>query len=192
MYPFFSSLQIVGYFFHSSTLNNPCNTPITLVKWSKITQKEYFMDREYTINLVSEKIKLIRTEADYTQDKMANILGISKKTLVQIEKGRITTGWTTCIAICALFRESSILQNALGGDPLDVIELLAHDIDIVPQEKTMGGHIWWRNVKKNEHYKLQQNILSQHYRIIDKEDYRLISSLDEDSILEFWNNLNKE
>ena len=143
------------------------------------------MDRDYAINLISEKVKLIRTEANYTQDKMANILGISKKTLVQIEKGRITTGWTTCIAICALFRESSILQSALGGDPLDVIELLAHDIDILPQEKTLGGHVWWRNIKQNEHYKLQQNILSKHYRIIDEQDYRLISTFDEDSIIEF-------
>ncbi len=150
------------------------------------------MDREYAINLISEKVKLIRTEADYTQDKMAHILGISKKTLVQIEKGRITTGWTTCIAVCALFRESSILQNSLGGDPLDVIELLAHDIDILPQEKTLGGHVWWRNVKKTEYYKLQQNILTQHFRIINEEDYRLISSFDESSILEYWNKLNKE
>jgi len=150
------------------------------------------MDREYAISLISEKIKLIRTEAGYTQDKMAHILGISKKTLVQIEKGRILTGWTTCIAICALFRESSILQNALGGDPLDVIELLAHDIDILPKEKTMGGHVWWRNIKKNKHYKLQQNMLSQHFRIIDEEDYRLISSFDEVSISEFWDNLNKK
>ena len=148
------------------------------------------MDRDYAINLISEKVKLIRTEANYTQDKMAHILGISKKTLVQIEKGRITTGWTTCIAICALFRESSILQSALGGDPLDVIELLAHDIDILPQEKTLGGHVWWRIIDQNEHYKLQQNILSKHYRIIDEQDYRLISTFDEDSILEFWSNLN--
>ena len=149
------------------------------------------MDRDYAINLISEKVKLIRTEADYTQDKMAHILGISKKTLVQIEKGRITTGWTTCIAVCALFRESSILQNSLGGDPLDVIELLAHDIDILPQEKTLGGHIWWRNIKKTEYYKLQQNILTQHFRIINEEDYRLISSFDEASFLEYLNKLNK-
>ena len=150
------------------------------------------MDRDYAINLISEKVKLIRTEANYTQDKMAHILGISKKTLVQIEKGRITTGWTTCIAICALFRESSVLQSVLGGDALDVIELLAHDIDILPQEKTLGGHVWWRNIKQNERYKLQQNILSKHYRIIDEQDYRLISTFDEDSIIEFWDNINKK
>lgn len=150
------------------------------------------MDRDYAIMIVSEKIKLIRTETNYTQDKMSDILGISKKTLVQIEKGRILCGWTTCIAVCALFRESSILINAFGGDPLDTIELLAHDSIITPKEKTLGGHVWWRNIEKNEKYRLQQNILSSHYRILDKDDYRLISTLDEKVIYENWHLLNKK
>ncbi|WP_332646823.1 helix-turn-helix transcriptional regulator [Lysinibacillus sp. 54212] len=144
------------------------------------------MDREHVTDIVTEKLKLIRTESNYTQDKMADILGISKKTLVQIEKGRISAGWTTTVAICALFRESSILQNAFGGDPMDVIELTAHDIIIRPKEKTMGGYIWWRNVEELEGYRLQQNVLSNHYRIIDDENYRLFSSIEKDVIQEKW------
>lgn len=84
------------------------------------------MNKDHTIELISTKIKLIRTEKRYTQDKMAEILGISKKTLVQIEKGRTNAGWTNTIAICALFRDSEVLQNALGDDPLVVIETMAH------------------------------------------------------------------
>ncbi|PFB11956.1 helix-turn-helix domain-containing protein, partial [Bacillus cereus] len=42
------------------------------------------MNKELIIELISMKIKLIRTEKGYTQDKMAEVLGISKKTLVQI------------------------------------------------------------------------------------------------------------
>jgi DNA-binding XRE family transcriptional regulator len=148
------------------------------------------MDKDYAIIIVSDKLKLIRTETNYTQDKMSEILGISKKTLVQIEKGRILCGWSTCIAVCALFRESSILINAFGGDPLDAIELLAHNSIIAPKEKTLGGHVWWRNIEKNEKYRLQQNILSLHYRILDKNDFRLISSLDEKVIYENWHLLN--
>lgn len=150
------------------------------------------MDRDMTISIVSENLKLIRTESNYTQDKMANILGLSKKTLVQVEKGRILLSWTSCIAICALFRESQILQNCLGGDPLEVVELLAHEVDIIPKEKTLGGYVWWKNIKQSSHYKLQQNILSQHFRIIDTENYRLISSFDEDAILTFWDELHKK
>ncbi len=48
------------------------------------------MDKDYITELISSKLRLIRTESRYTQEKMANVLGISKKTLVQIEKGRST------------------------------------------------------------------------------------------------------
>lgn len=37
------------------------------------------LNKELTIELISTKIKLIRTEKGYTQDKMAEVLGISKK-----------------------------------------------------------------------------------------------------------------
>ncbi len=84
------------------------------------------MNKEHAIELISTKIKLIRTEKRYTQDKMAEVLGISKKTLVQIEKGRTNAGWTNTVAICALFRDSEVLQNTLGDDPLVVIETMAH------------------------------------------------------------------
>jgi DNA-binding XRE family transcriptional regulator len=48
---------------------------------------------------------------------MAEIQGISKKTLVQIEKGRQEAGWSQVVAVWALFQESQILQHVLGGDP---------------------------------------------------------------------------
>lgn len=155
-------------------------------------EKVIGMNRESTQIIISNKIKLIRTEADYTQDKMAEILGISKKTLVQIEKDRIQCSWTICIAVCALFRESTILQNEFGGDPMDFIELIAHEVVISPQEKTLGGHIWWRNIKKSSNYRLQQNIISKHYRILDNNDFRLISTFDDKTIKEKWARLNSK
>lgn len=149
-------------------------------------EKVIVLDREHVTDIVTEKLKLIRTESNFTQDKMAEILGISKKTLVQIEKGRISAGWTTTVAICALFRESSILQHAFGGDPMDVIELTAHNLIIRPKEKTMGGYIWWRNIEERDDYRLQQNVLTNHFRILDDENYRLFSSFEEDVIKERW------
>ena len=47
---------------------------------------------------------------------MAAVLGISKKTLVEIEKGRSSLGWTGAAAFAAIFRESGILQAQFGGD----------------------------------------------------------------------------
>ncbi|WP_371326739.1 hypothetical protein [Psychrobacillus sp. OK028] len=53
----------------------------------------------------------------------------SKKTLVQIEKGRTLSGWTNVIAVCALFRDRDceILMSFLGGEPLEIIETIAHN-----------------------------------------------------------------
>ena len=50
------------------------------------------MTRLEFINKVDGKVRLIRTEKGYTQDKMAEILGISKKTLIQVEKERVAWG----------------------------------------------------------------------------------------------------
>ncbi|WP_431027199.1 helix-turn-helix transcriptional regulator [Lysinibacillus sp. LZ02] len=144
------------------------------------------MDRDQLIQIASESLKLIRTENGYTQEKMAELLGISKKTLVQIEKERMVANWTVTIAICALFRNSLILQNRVGGDPMEVIELTAHDVIIIPKEKTMGGYIWWKNIEEYEGHRLQQNLLSKHYRILDHENYRLMSTLDEAVAYEKW------
>lgn len=44
------------------------------------------MDRQNFTELIQSKFKMVRIEAGYTQDTMAQTVGLSKKTLVQIEK----------------------------------------------------------------------------------------------------------
>ncbi|WP_078381067.1 helix-turn-helix transcriptional regulator [Sutcliffiella halmapala] len=134
------------------------------------------MIQEEIIQIVSNKLKLIRIENEYTQEKMAEILGVSKKTLVQIEKGRNDASWTLVVATCALFRESDTLTSILGEDPLEVIETIAHERINMQPDKTFGGKIWWKEVAKSTSYRLQQNVISQHYRILDDENYRWFSS----------------
>ena len=70
-------------------------------------------------------LKAVRKEYGFTQEKMAAVLGISKKTLVEIEKGRSSLGWTGAAAFAAIFRESGILQAQFGGDLDDLVEALA-------------------------------------------------------------------
>ncbi|WP_110114435.1 helix-turn-helix domain-containing protein [Bacillus sp. CGMCC 1.16541] len=147
------------------------------------------MKKEKVIQLVSDKIKLVRTEKGYSQEKMAEVIGISKKTLVQIEKGRTQAGWTNAVAVCALFRDSEVLHSVLGNDPLEIIETIAHDGLDRRKDKTMGGHVWWREVKKAGRFRLQQNYISQHYRILDEEDYRWFSSFDEDDSIDRFREL---
>jgi len=149
------------------------------------------MNRDTLIQIASENLKLIRTEYNYTQDKMAELIGISKKTLVQIEKGRILSSWSTTIAIFALFRNSLTLQNHVGGDPIEIIELTAHDLIIRPKEKTLGDYIWWKDIEKFKGYRLQQNILSKHFRVVDEENYRLLSTLEETVAYTNWEDIKK-
>ena len=44
------------------------------------------MDRQSFTDLIQTKFKMVRIEAGYTQDTMAQTIGLQKKTLVQIEK----------------------------------------------------------------------------------------------------------
>jgi DNA-binding XRE family transcriptional regulator len=135
--------------------------------------------RDEIIMQVSEKLRLIRTEAGYTQDKMAEIIGVSKKTLVQIEKGRVLANWSTAVSICALFRETETVQYLFGNEPLEVLETVAREGIDIRKSKTFGGRIWWRVLSKKNGYILQQNILSKHFRILDERNYRIFSSIEE-------------
>ncbi|HBV88844.1 helix-turn-helix domain-containing protein [Desulfosporosinus sp.] len=136
------------------------------------------MTRMDFINKASEKLKLVRAEGDYTQDKMAELLGISKKTLVQIEKGRSTLGWAGAVTLCTIFRDSDVLEMTFGGNPQDIILSLAFD-DYEYYERTMGGKVWWSNLECTDHFRIQQNIISRHFRILDSQDRRICSSFNE-------------
>jgi DNA-binding XRE family transcriptional regulator len=97
------------------------------------------MDREAYIAKCDAKVKLVRTEYGLTQDKMAMALGISKKTLVEIEKSRKSLGWTTAVAFCTVFSDSEVLANVFGGNPSEIIAALAFDGEPASYPKTMGG-----------------------------------------------------
>ena len=148
------------------------------------------MTRDEFIKKADEKVRLIRNEKEFSQDKMSEILGISKKTLVQIEKGRASLGWTVSVAVCTIFKDSEVLQMTFGGDPQDIILSLAFENYERNYEKTMGGKIWWSDIEAKGSYRVQQNIISKHYRILDSEDRRICSSFELDYIKERLEELN--
>ncbi|MBQ4650749.1 MAG: transcriptional regulator [Firmicutes bacterium] len=134
------------------------------------------MTREEFIKQIDGQVKLVRTEYGFTQDVMARVVGISKKTLVEIEKGRSSLGWTGAVALCSVFSGSQVLSGLLGGEAQDMIQALAFE-DVKPVfPKTMGGKIWWETVETGKGWKIQQNIISRHYRALDDETGRICSS----------------
>ena len=148
------------------------------------------MERNEFIGKADEKLKLVRTEYDFNQERMAEILGISKKTLVQIEKGRSSLGWTGAVALCAIFERSEILEAAFGGAAAELIMTLAFRDSEPDYPKTMGGKIWWKTLEESNGNKIQQNIVSQHYRILDPFDRRVFSSFELAAVKERLEKLN--
>lgn len=147
------------------------------------------MDRKEFVGIADGKLKLVRTEYGYNQEKMADILGISKKTLVQIEKGRSSLGWTGAVALCTIFERSEVLEAAFGGGAADMIVALAFQDSEPNYPKTMGGKIWWKTLEETLQYKVQQNIVSQHYRILDQNDRRLFSSFELQAVKKHLENI---
>ena len=92
------------------------------------------MEKQTLIRVVSEKMRLLRNEYHFSQEKMAETIGVSKKTLIQIEKERTLASWSTIISVCALFRKSKILQMTLGDDPLHVVEAISFEKMLLPKK----------------------------------------------------------
>lgn len=134
------------------------------------------MDKTTFVKLMDDKMKLIRTEYGLTQDKMAVILGISKKTLIEIEKNRKSLGWNGAVTLASIFSDSTLLRDALGGDISGMIISVAFKDLEVDYPKTWGGRVWWKTVQEADGYRIQQNLLSHHYRILDQENRRLFAS----------------
>ena len=142
------------------------------------------MDKKEFIGICNSKLKAIRREYGFTQEKMAQILGFSKKTIVEIEKSRSSLGWTGSVSLCGVFRNIEIIAAAFGGRPTDIILALAFEGNEPEYPHTMGGKVWWKDLEVRNGYKIQQNILSRHYRILNPINQRICSSFDWEDI--YW------
>ncbi|GGI40623.1 XRE family transcriptional regulator XdrA [Mammaliicoccus stepanovicii] len=126
------------------------------------------MDKQTFTEIIQTKFKMVRIEAGYTQDTMANTVGLSKKTLVQIEKERVLPNWTTCVSICALFRDSDVLNTTFGCDPLEVIQIISRHHCAYPNHDNTSD-IYWVTIDSKAGYTLQSNKKSDLYRVLNEE-----------------------
>lgn len=153
------------------------------------------MNKQTVIILLSENLKLIRNEANYTQDEFAKILGLSKKTIVQIEKKRALINWTTVIALCSLFSTNKVILSLFEDEPINLIrELSLHfdDEHYYTKSKTLGGTVFWDNLEENQFYKFQKHNFSQFFRILDEQNYRIYSSFEEEAAHDFFKKITQQ
>lgn len=136
------------------------------------------MNRNEFIDICNSKLKAVRAEFSLSQEIMAIMLGISKKTLVEIEKGRSSLGWSGSVVLCSLFSESQIIWESLGGNPLELIHLIAFEQSEPNYRRAMSVRVWWQTVLEEENYIIEQNIISQHYRLLSRDGKILASSFD--------------
>lgn len=83
------------------------------------------LTRNEFIYRMNRQIKPIRAEYGFTQETMAGCIGISKKTLIEIEKGRSSLGWSGAVVLRCLFAESETMKTALSDQPDRLPLLLA-------------------------------------------------------------------
>lgn len=121
------------------------------------------MDKNSFVKVLQTKMKIVRTEAGYTQDAMSETIGLSKKTLVQIEKERILPNWTTCLAICALFRDSQVLINTFGGDPLELAQHLSRGVGAYPDLEFEG--LYWETLDTKDNLLIEYNKKTELFRV---------------------------
>ncbi len=150
------------------------------------------MNRDTFIKKVDALVKLVRTEYGLTQEQMAQCLGISKKTLVGIEKERGSLGWTGTAAFCSLFSQSTVLQNTFGGEMSDMLKAYAFEQTAPHYPRTMGGRIWWELTEQGEGWKIQQNYISRHYRLLTADNKHICSSFDPDMLRRLAKELEQE
>ncbi len=149
-----------------------------------MTKKE-FIEKIYQLE------PAVRAEFDLTQEKMASAIGVSKKTLVEIEKRRISMRWSEAVALACVFSASQILQNAFGGNPTECISDIALlGLEARKPERSFLD-FWWNEIERNEFFSIKQNIITSHYRLMYGNE-KILSSFEYNIIKDEMDELTKK
>ena len=145
------------------------------------------MNKKMFCDLVQSIIKEVRIEYNLTQEMMSNTIGISKKTLVQIEKMRNSLKWTEAVAFISIFKDSSLIIEKFGTDTSEIIQAIALQKAPIRHFITLGGELWWNDKLTENGFVIQQHKLSKHYRILDQDNFRIYFSYSYNDTLNTFN-----
>jgi len=137
------------------------------------------------IRIIGESLKMVRSEFDMSQQDIADVLGISKKTVIELEKGRIIPSWIICVSVSAMFDESKVLRNEFGDSPLEIVRLLARSG--LETERDQRNTVFWNVYLQDADFTVFKNIISEHYKLVDRHGKRIYSSFSERNIMERMN-----
>ena len=83
--------------------------------------------RNAYVTKMTENLALLRTSISLTQERLAELIGLSRFTLIAIEKKQRTMTWNTFLSLILVFRaneKSRILMETLGIYTPELRELL--------------------------------------------------------------------
>lgn len=140
------------------------------------------MTKKEFCNEVQGLVKEVRMEVAISQQQMADSIGVSKKTYIQLEKGRTAIKWSETVALCVLYKDTNVLFDHFGEDLIDIIQAVSMQKIPKRQFSTLGGTVWWNSIKKEGGFTLQQHKISSHYRILDDENYRVYFTMSRDAV----------
>ena len=105
---------------------------------------------------------------------------------------RLSRVFTSAPASTTLFSESTVLQNTFGGEMSDILKAYAFEQAAPHYPRTMGGRIWWEVTKQGAGWKIQQNYISRHYRLLTADNKHICSSFDAEKLERLANELEQE
>jgi DNA-binding XRE family transcriptional regulator len=71
------------------------------------------IDKEKLAEKMAEDLMVLRTKLRLKQSELAEKVGVSRQTLLEIEKGKRTMQWNTFLALLSVFREDSSTNGLL-------------------------------------------------------------------------------
>lgn len=88
------------------------------------------IERKELIGKISARSKSLRREVNLKQDELATILGISKNTIVNVEReDEKYYSWPVVMSIIILFAHTDVIKEVLGEEsPIEIVSRCAFTI----------------------------------------------------------------
>lgn len=86
------------------------------------------VSRDVLIAKLQKELIILRIKADLTQEELASVIGLSRQTYCQIEKGNSKMAWSVYLALLLFFKfipSTSELLTLLGIE----VEGILHDLN---------------------------------------------------------------
>lgn len=142
------------------------------------------LEREIFIAKVSSVVKDVRIESSISQETMAYILGMSKKTYVQVELKRRKLSWSETVTFCCLFKQSPTIVKHIGDNLLSNIATIASE-EIEALSKTHSKSFWWNEIIRDSKSYILQNIITGQYKVFNNQDEEIFTTFSLDYIKEY-------